>query len=103
MMEKENLHFAGADWFLAASDISEDLYDALISCGGSGDSRPQVDYVMAAFDVTGEEGDCRDYLRGYGAWDDEELADHERNLGRLVWLAGCDLAEQGEAYFCAYG
>ena len=31
-----------------------------------------------------------------------ELADHEANLDRLVWLTGCALAEQGEAYFSAY-
>jgi hypothetical protein len=26
-------------------------------------------------------------LRDYGAWDEKELADHEANLGRLLWLA----------------
>jgi len=33
-------------------------------------------------------------LRGYGAWDETELADHDANLNRLVWIAGCDLAEE---------
>jgi hypothetical protein len=33
-------------------------------------------------------------LKGYGAWDDEELSDHEQNLNRLLWIACCDLAEQ---------
>ena len=35
----------------------------------------------------------REELRGYGAWDDEELADHAQNLQRLLWLAACDIAE----------
>jgi hypothetical protein len=25
-------------------------------------------------------------LAGYGAWDDDEMADNEANLDRLVWL-----------------
>jgi hypothetical protein len=33
-------------------------------------------------------------LREYGAWDAEELSNHEVNLERLVWLAGCDIREE---------
>jgi hypothetical protein len=36
-------------------------------------------------------------LREYGAWDDEELADHEQNLDRLLWIACCDIAEEAAA------
>lgn len=32
-------------------------------------------------------------LSGYGAWDDQELADHQQNLQRLLWLACCDIRE----------
>lgn len=32
-------------------------------------------------------------LREYGAWDAEELEDHAQNLQRVLWLAGCDIAE----------
>lgn len=32
-------------------------------------------------------------LREYGAWDDADMIDHEANLQRLVWLAGCDITE----------
>ena len=36
-----------------------------------------------------------DVLREYGAWDDEELADHEQNLQRLLWsLAGDIVGEE---------
>lgn len=31
--------------------------------------------------------DLRDELRWYGAWDHEDLADHEANLERLLWIA----------------
>jgi hypothetical protein len=35
-----------------------------------------------------------DCLREYGAWSDEELADHDMNLTRLLWLACSDVAEE---------
>jgi folate-binding Fe-S cluster repair protein YgfZ len=33
-------------------------------------------------------------LKEYGAWGAEELADHEQNLRRILWLAGGDIAEE---------
>jgi hypothetical protein len=33
-------------------------------------------------------------LREYGAWDDEELADHRANRERLLWLACGDLIDR---------
>ena len=33
-------------------------------------------------------------LKDYGAWDTEELADHQQNLQRLLWLAAGDIAEE---------
>ena len=35
----------------------------------------------------------REELRGYGAWDEEELTDHAQNLQRLLWLACGDIVE----------
>ena len=32
-------------------------------------------------------------LSEYGAWDDEQLKDHDENIQRLVWIAGCDIDE----------
>ena len=34
-------------------------------------------------------------LKEYGSWDQEERTDHDQNLQRLLWLAGCDIADQG--------
>jgi hypothetical protein len=35
----------------------------------------------------------RDELREYGAWDDQELADHHQNLQRILWIAAGDIVE----------
>ena len=36
----------------------------------------------------------RECLREYGAWDDKELADHDMNLTRLLWIACNDIVEE---------
>lgn len=36
-------------------------------------------------------------LREYGAWSDEELADHAQNLQRLLWIAAGDIVENAIA------
>lgn len=33
-------------------------------------------------------------LKGYGAWDDEQLSDHEENLIRWLWISCCDIIER---------
>jgi len=33
-------------------------------------------------------------LKEYGTWDEEERADHDQNLQRLLWIAGGEIAEQ---------
>ncbi len=35
-------------------------------------------------------------LKEYGAWDDEQLADHDENLQRLLWLACGNVAEDNQ-------
>lgn len=37
-------------------------------------------------------------LREYGAWEPEELADHDANCKRLLWLACCDVSENPDTY-----
>lgn len=101
-MPDNKLHFEGADWFVHADELTEALAHDLRDCGASGDASGAVAYVRSNYEVTGNEAHCRDYLRGYGAWEEDELADHDKNLDRLVWLTGCALREEGEAYFCAY-
>lgn len=98
------LHFAGSDFMLESDGLSDDLREALEECGSPGqDASPAVTYVRENFDVTGDPADCAAYLRGYGAWDDTELQDHDTNLDRLVWLTGCSIREGEPAYFSTYG
>ena len=49
--------------------------------------------IKAQLDVLNE-GLIAEVLKEYGAWDDKQLADNEQNRHRLIWIAGCDIAEE---------
>ncbi len=51
--------------------------------------RPDIKATLDTLDAA----TVRDELREYGAWDAAELADHDANLSRLLWIACGDLAE----------
>jgi hypothetical protein len=53
----------------------------------------KVPYIAKQLDDLKPET-VRAFLKEYGAWDADELADHETNLDRIVWLAGCDIREE---------
>lgn len=50
-------------------------------------------YIAAQLEELDEELVAAE-LSEYGAWDDAELADHQQNLQRLLWLACCDIMEE---------
>ncbi len=54
---------------------------------------PEIATQLADLDAD----ELRDELREYGAWDDTELADHDANLNRILWQAGCDIIDNYQA------
>ena len=42
-------------------------------------------------------GDLAAELSEYGAWEPDELADHDANLLRILWLACGDINEENQA------
>jgi len=55
--------------------------------------RPEIKRQLAAIDPAV----LREEIRGYGAWDDEELADHEQNLQRFLWTSAGHISD-GDGY-----
>jgi len=51
-----------------------------------------VDYIRAQLDAI-PPALLAEELRDYGAWSTEELADHEQNKARILWLACGDIVE----------
>jgi hypothetical protein len=59
------------------------------------DASDDVDALIPELDLSDlNPDDVRAELRGYGAWDDDELADDSENLRRIVWIAGGNLREE---------
>ena len=97
------LHFAGADFCLDGDELTDELRNALLDCGTPGQAADDsVAYVLETFTISGDVLDCAAYLKGYGAWEAGELANHDSNLERLVWLTGCSLRDGEAAYFSTY-
>lgn len=97
------LHFEGSDFMLAPGDLTPEFREQLETCCMPGvDAAPYIEALMQRFEVTGDPEDCAAYLRGYGAWDDAELADHNANLERLIWLTAGAFLDGEVAYFCTY-
>ena len=92
-------------WFSSSGRINltfPTLEDAQY-CAHQGECLPEVQETvgldwMASQLAEINPDDLRRHLSEYGAWDDAELASHEANLERLVWLAANDVAEDPETY-----
>lgn len=52
-----------------------------------------VPYIRRQLDAI-DKAQLRAELEGYGAWDDNELDNHDANLNRILWLACGNIAEE---------
>ena len=91
MNTKMNFSNYGNDLALMDQDVE--------NCSASGDVSAavrevsQMDYVKeqtAKFDPD----QLRKELSDYGAWDYEQLQDHEENIQRWIWISACDISER---------
>jgi hypothetical protein len=88
-------------WFTSSSgriELQITLAQAQ-SCAQPGDNEPAVVRLRQEPKIRRqlakiEPATLRNELREYGAWDDEELADHDQNLTRILWLACHDIKEE---------
>lgn len=42
--------------------------------------------------------DLRDELSGFGAWSELDLANHQENRLRMLWVACCDLVDEAREF-----
>lgn len=76
--------------------------DCIESCSASGSVDEAVEYWRNKLSFTSAIAENRDrtiaYLREFGAWTAEELheADDDTLANRVLWLACCEISEQGE-------
>lgn len=77
----------------------------VLDCSGGGAKDEAVAYwtprIMAQiakdnFPNSPDADKIRAELSETGAWDNDELQGAETNLGRLIWIAACNIAEEDE-------
>jgi len=66
----------------------------ILDCSHAGQCDQDVEYWLTQLDLSEIDPACLAIeLSEYGAWEDDELQDHDLNLARLVWIAAGDLQE----------
>lgn len=88
-------------WFITGSGLIEFELELEDARSGSHQGRCDEDiadlrhvpYIAAILEAIDPEI-LRRELKEYGAWDDDDLADHDANLDRILWIACGDIAEQ---------
>jgi len=72
--------------------------ECIADCSGSGSVDEAVSYWSKRLQFDGPAWLFREHLKGYGCWDAAELADHDENRQRILWLWACDCREDPGAH-----
>jgi len=70
--------------------------DCIESCAASGDCTEAVEYWQSRLNFNPPRDLMERYLKEYGAWDDLQTASDDTLAQRILWIACCDIREQGE-------
>lgn len=79
------------------NDLNITKKDAL-TCSHSGDCENDVKFLMSSPKIKRQldkldKTQLKKELSEYGAWDENDLNDHEQNLVRWLWISCCDISE----------
>ena len=80
-------------WFDGRDSTRQLPPECIADCSGSGDRSDNVKRWVERLNFDGPVELFKEHLDGYGAWDDEELKDHEENKSRVLWIWANDCYE----------
>lgn len=85
------------DWIIEPEDLPP---DCIAECSHSGDCQPEVDFWRHKLDLTVNRERAIICLRGFGAWDDDELEamSDERLAETILWLACGTFKDGGDLF-----
>lgn len=72
--------------------------EAIADCGGPGRADEPVAYWVDRLGFDGPAWLFRAHLKEYGAWSAADLADHQENRQRVLWLWACNCYESPGEY-----
>ena len=85
-------------WFNGRDSIRQLPTECIADCSGSGDHTDDVKFWVEELNFDGSVELFKEHLEQYGAWDDEQLKDHEENKQRVLWIWATDCAENPDDY-----
>ena len=89
-------------WFKNGESTRQLPPECIADCSGSGDATEAVKFWVKRLEFDGPEDLFKDYLDGFGAWDDEQLKDHNENKLRVLWLWAGYCSDDPGAYDYLY-
>ena len=89
-------------WFDGRDSIRKLPPECIADCSGSGDHTDDVKFWVEELNFDGSVELFKEHLEQYGAWDDEELKDHEENKERVLWTWANDCYENPGDYDYLY-
>lgn len=102
MTKATTISFDSPSFELDINSLDEALLENLVDLASPGDRYYNTKWFVEHYGVTADRDIAVDLLEPYGAWENDELTDHDENVIRLVWLlAGWIKDEQladGEAW-----
>ena len=70
-------------------------FEAVGDCSHQGDCQPEVRDWLPRLDLSNvKPDDLRAELAEYGAWEEDELQEHQTNLERIIWIAAGNIREE---------
>ena len=81
------------DWFDGRNSRRQLPAECIADCSGPGRADDNVAGWVERLRFDGPAWLIREHLKGYGAWEPAELADHQQNLHRLLWIWANDCSE----------
>ncbi len=89
MKQQANFNYIGSielpEYVVALCSHQGDCEKDIIDCMGIDEVRVELDSI--------DKRDLATELAEYGAWDDDELKDHDENLKRILWIASNNISE----------
>jgi len=83
-------HFNRFELWLSSADASAGSHSG--SCDADIAELRRVPYIEEQLNALAPQSVAEE-LREYGAWDADELADHDSNLDRVLWIACGNITE----------
>jgi len=90
------------NWFKNRESTRQLPPECIADCSGSGDATEAVEYWVKHLEFDGPKDLFKEYLEGYGAWDDEQLKDHDENKMRVLWCWACNCFDDPGSYDYLY-